>query len=57
MVDCGGAEAAYKAVSVHDDTTNREICQDRADIGYFEQASGRRSSSKSCVLCLNEIKK
>jgi len=57
VVDCSGAEAAFKVVSVHDDTTDREICQGKADIGYYEQTSGRRSSGKSFVLCLNEIKK
>lgn len=58
VVDCGGTEAAYKVVSVHNDTTDREICAGKADIGYYEQTDGgRRSSGKSFVLCLNEIKK
>ncbi|MFF3288602.1 hypothetical protein [Streptomyces sp. NPDC003023] len=58
VVECGGAEAAYKVVSVHSDTTDQTICEGKADIGYYEQTSGgRRSSGKSFVLCLNEIKK
>ncbi|MEV4679674.1 LppU/SCO3897 family protein [Streptomyces kurssanovii] len=57
VVDCGGAEAAYKVVSVHSDTTDQKVCEGKADIGYYEQTSGRRSSGKSFVLCLNEIKK
>lgn len=58
VVDCGGAEAAYKVVSVHSDTTDQTICEGKADMGYYEQTSGgRRSSGKSFVLCLNEIKK
>ncbi|MEU0084850.1 hypothetical protein [Streptomyces sp. NPDC006274] len=57
VVDCGGTEAAYTVVSVHDDTTDRAICQGKADIGYYEQTSGRRGSDKSLVLCLNQIKK
>ncbi|MFJ8073510.1 hypothetical protein ACIQ7Q_06090 [Streptomyces sp. NPDC096176] len=58
VVDCGATEAAYKVVSVHGDTTDQTICEGKADIGYFEQTSGgRRSSGKSFVLCLNEMKK
>ncbi|MGX6742420.1 LppU/SCO3897 family protein [Streptomyces peucetius] len=58
VVDCGGSEAAFKVVSVHADTTDSAICEGKADIGYYEQTSGgRRSSGKSFVLCLNEIKK
>jgi hypothetical protein len=58
VVDCGDTKAAYKVVEVHPDTTDRNLCQGKSDLGYFEQTSGgRRSSGKQFVLCLDEIKK
>ncbi|MDQ0942179.1 hypothetical protein [Streptomyces sp. V1I1] len=58
VVDCGDTKAAYKVVEVHPDTTDRNLCRGKSDLGYFEQTSGgRRSSGKQFVLCLNEIKK
>jgi hypothetical protein len=58
VVDCGDTKAAYKVVEVHPDTTDRNLCKGKSDLGYFEQTSGgRRSSGKQFVLCLDEIKK
>ncbi|MEV6395304.1 hypothetical protein AB0M39_11080 [Streptomyces sp. NPDC051907] len=58
VVECGGAKAEFKVVSVHADTSDTTICEGKADMGYFEQTSGgRRSSGKQFVLCLNNIKK
>ncbi|MET9801930.1 hypothetical protein [Streptomyces sp. NPDC006368] len=56
VVECGGTEAAYKVVEVIPDTLDTTKCKGKSDIGYQEQTSGRRSSGKQFVLCINEIK-
>lgn len=58
VVECGDAKAVFKVVEVHPNTTDTNVCNGKADRGYFEQTSGgRRSSGKQFVLCLNDIKK
>ncbi|MGW0389484.1 LppU/SCO3897 family protein [Streptomyces sp. NPDC003042] len=56
VVKCGGADATYKVVEVIPDTIDSAKCEGKSDIGYHEQTSGRRSSGKQFVLCINEIK-
>ncbi|MER5883880.1 hypothetical protein ABT160_08625 [Streptomyces sp. NPDC001941] len=58
VVECGDTKAEYKVVEVIKDTLDKERCQGKSDIGYYEQTSGsRRHAGKQFVLCLNEIKK
>ncbi|OEJ25952.1 hypothetical protein BGM19_19895 [Streptomyces agglomeratus] len=57
VVECGGAEAAYKVVEVIPDTLETSKCEGKSDIGYQESRTGRRSSGKQFVLCIDEIKK
>ncbi|MBT2477434.1 hypothetical protein [Streptomyces sp. ISL-94] len=57
VVKCGAAEATYTVVEVIPDTLDTAKCEGKSDIGYQERTSGRRSSGKQFVLCINEIKK
>ncbi|MGW7316256.1 LppU/SCO3897 family protein [Streptomyces sp. NPDC054865] len=56
VVECGAAGAQYKVVEVIPDTLDSARCEGKSDVGYHEQQSGRRSSGKQFVLCINEIK-
>ncbi|ORT57766.1 hypothetical protein BKD26_21495 [Streptomyces sp. CB03238] len=57
VVECGGTDAEFKVVEVIPDTVDTKLCKGKSDIGYQEQTSGRRSSGKQFVLCIDEIKK
>ncbi|MGW0310489.1 LppU/SCO3897 family protein [Streptomyces flavidovirens] len=57
VVECGGADATYKVVEVIPDTLETSKCEGKSDIGYEERQTGRRSSGKQFVLCIDEIKK
>ncbi|MFI2350632.1 hypothetical protein ACH492_27045 [Streptomyces sp. NPDC019443] len=58
LIRTRSTKVGYKVVEVHPDTTDRNLCKGKSDLGHFEQTSGgRRSSGKRFVLCLDEIKK
>ncbi|MFI6285669.1 hypothetical protein ACIBCM_13085 [Streptomyces sp. NPDC051018] len=55
IVDCNRTTAEYKVVDVIKDTSDASVCESKSDLGYWEQNSGRSSSSKDFVLCLDQI--
>ncbi|MET9296678.1 hypothetical protein [Streptomyces sp. NPDC003077] len=53
-VDCSSSEAKYKVAEVHDDTTDKSLC-DLTKYNAYSEASGRRHRNK-VVLCLEDVK-